>query len=842
MANNKTKVDRIHDQMPKFFRTRVNPNWNALIDSLGSSDQKLADLVEEVKKQFFIKTAERPYIDRLGANFQVSRPKGIGMDDSAFRTYIPVLAYQPKQVKLVLDLLLDIFFFKESTTSFTQSENSELYNLVDGWDLQYVVDGSKKESIFFEASDFTDINNATADEIAGAINRKALHSFAIVFDDRILKRKFIRIFTNTIGSKGSIEIVGGRANLQFRFVGFNNDAGAGNNTVWNITKIGDTVTFEHIGGTSPNLDKVVAGNVVIIDIPGNEGSFLITEVDAGAGTFTFTNLFGTEAVHDHAASPNTAVNFMALEKSVIFTNSNRAVVWEVSPGEIIVEIPASPPVVKRDLKGSAHINGITDTIINRISPTELELNIADEWPLLGGQFVIKRTDEIITRILTDTEDEIVSNTLETRFDKSQAYSYTLKSGNTLTGIVPDLPILADVFEHDIVTVEKQANHRALVTTATSHNFKINEEVRIQNTNSNTATKSIRVDINLSDTSTDVAAKIAIRVDDQIDFNATSLGSIVEITNSANGTATDAVDIDSGVAIAVTQQGTLVLPEITQIGADGGSMYDVAGDGLRFEVSNANDVTRYHIWINVLDGVNSPQVNPGLDDGIDGTFTITEIVSATQFAYISPGELGTKIGGIARVERIEMANSGSTAFLTSAQLDTGILGPNIWDTNAAFVLSSVTTKTTDEIKAGNNVRTLNILPINDVPDEEGYVVFGFGTENEEGPVRYFFKPTESSMQLDPAYVFQSNHDIGESITVIRRRGAHVISGTGKEYSLYITDPAVAREVLQELLRQTKSVGIFIEFLIRFPEQLYATLDVYRSDRDGLYPVDQSENTE
>jgi hypothetical protein len=47
---------------------------------------------------------------------------------------------------------------------------------------------------------------------------------------------------------------------------------------------------------------------------------------------------------------------------------------------------------------------------------------------------------------------------------------------------------------------------------------------------------------------------------------------------------------------------------------------------------------------------------------------------------------------------------------------------------------------------------------------------------------------------------------------------------------VTDTAIAREILQELILEVKSVGIFVEFLIRFPEQLYATIDVYRSGED------------
>lgn len=53
---------------------------------------------------------------------------------------------------------------------------------------------------------------------------------------------------------------------------------------------------------------------------------------------------------------------------------------------------------------------------------------------------------------------------------------------------------------------------------------------------------------------------------------------------------------------------------------------------------------------------------------------------------------------------------------------------------------------------------------------------------------------------------------------------------KEYPAYVTDPAEARVILQDLIRSVKSAGIFVNFLIRYPEQLYATLDVYSSGVD------------
>lgn len=838
MVDNKSKIDRIHDSMPRYLKTRSNPNWKALIESIGEQDENLTTLIEEVRKQFFIKTASRPYLDRLGANVKVSRPASVGMDDPTFRRYIPVLAYQPKQVKLILDQLLDIFFFKESTSAFTQTQNFEPFQLEDGWELNYLVDRINEERIIFDSSEFSDITNASADEVAAAINRKAENSFAVVFDDRVQKRKFVRIFTNTVGSKGAIQVTGGRSNIAFRFLGYKDDAGNDPTTQWTITKVGGTITWQHTGGVSPNLQNVETGDIAIIDAPGNEGSFVVESVDVANATFSYTNPFGTSGSLDHSIDTDSFVKFIVAEQLVVYTRDSRAVVWETAPGQIIVEMPASPPVVKRTLEGSAHINGTLGTMVDRIDATSLELDDATDFPLNGGQFVIQELKEIQMRHLTSSEDSTVINQDNTRYDKQQIYTYTSKTGNVLNGVTPDLPGLSGLFQHDINTLVRDSAGTITVTTATAHDFEVGETVRIQDVVSDLTTIGVRIDVSVTDTAPQVAAQVASALNSLADFSAGNVGNVATVTTSANGVTTDAVDVDSGVGVSITQQGTAGLPEITELTVGTGATYDVAGNGLRLNINSAGDATEYHVWFNVTDGANE-QINAGLDDLPSETYEITEVVSNTEFKFFSLGESGNGNGGLARVERIGMADAGSTVYLTSARLGTGILGPNIWDPDAAFVLSSLTSDIQEEIRAGTTVRTIEIADPNNIPNEEGFVIFDFGTENEEGPVRYLFKPTDTSLQIDPAYIFENNHEIGSAVTVIRRRGAHVISSTGREYAPYLTDPATARVVLQELLRDVKSVGIFIEFLIRYPEQLYATLDVYRSCDVNLYPINEDE---
>lgn len=705
MAKNKDKIDSIHDQLPAIFDSRVNPNWSALVGALGGGDQFSAELIQSVRQQFFVKTAQRPYLDRLGSNYNISRPRFVGMDDPTFRRYIPVLAYQPKQVKLILDTLLDIFFFKDSTTAFMQTVAAEPFQLEDGWEFDLEIDVQDEEHIDFIADDFVDINNATADEVVSSINRQSKNFYAVAFEDSVTKQTYIRIFTKTVGSKGSLRVVGGRANVALQFdQSFNVDAGNGNNTEWTVTKIGDEMSFSYTGGNNPTIENVEIGDFIIIDLPGNEGSFEVTFVDVATKAVKFKNLFGTAGVFTQTSDKQ--VKFLINFKAAPWKARRRAITWEVEPGEILVEMPTSPPVVKRNRKGAAHINGVDGLMINRVSDTELELEDAADWPD-DGFFFLEQYHQIKTRVKTALEDDVRDYFFKSRIISDQPkYSYTSKNGNILEGISPALPTLAEVQDLVITSIVRLSNE-IVVSTSIDHNLKV---------------------------------------------------------------------------------------------------------GMQFKVRDAM----------VLSGMTDHDPNR--------TYVVKEVVSPTQVKADDFGTDGTAAAGFLNYETIGLSNFGSKLFYASARLNSVTPGPYIWTGGTGqFVLSSLTANLTEELKAGNTARLIEVGP-NEIPDEQGELIFDFGTERQEGPIRYFYTPTDTTIAIDPAYVFENNHDVGASVTMIRRRGPHILDGFGGELAPYITDPSEAREILKELMRQVKSVGIFINFLIRFPEQYYATIDVYKSGED------------
>jgi hypothetical protein len=835
MSDNKTKTDVLHDLMPKHLNTENNPNWKALISAIGEADQNTANLVSEVRKQFFVKTASRPYLDRLAANSKIARPRLVGMDDPSFRDYIPVLSYKPKQVKLIIDQLLDIFFFKESTTAFITSQNFQPFTFENNWELEYSVDAQKSERIKFTTADFTNISAATANEIVAAINRQTKYSYATAYYDSITKNTFIRIFTNTVGSKGSIQLAGGRANVGLHFNGFLDNAGTGTNTEWTITKIGDQVTMQHTAGSAPNLSEIQTGDIVISSLPNNEGSFVITNVDLANNSLIFKNLFGTPGTYIQTSANDT--KFIRPNKYVAYLNPRRAMTWETSPSEIVVEMPTSPPVVKRSLKGSLHVNGAFSQMSNRNSDTSMTVNDASQFPN-EGTFIIEPVTEIQSRILTSTENIVVSKKFNNRLISNlQVYSYTSRTVLATTG--------------DVVAGASQITNLASVV-----GLAIGQEVAMQgippyakitSLSGNIANISTPATESLSGAPVSFLGNVITGIDPALpalaglnEFTLTSLvrsGDIVTGTTSApHGYIAGepvAISGSSGVVTLVTTGDTTNGSNtISNLASTAGVAPDqlISGAGIP---AGAKVVTVAPTSVTISAVATASNVGTAITfaETLNGVFPLLT-ASGTTFTFNLVGSNGSaSVAGTSRVERIGLSNSGSKIIVHEAVSNqvSRIIGPYIWDLAAPFVLSSDTTNTLDNIQAGKIIRLLNVDP-NTISDAGGFVIFDYGLDSQEGPVRYLYKPTNTTIALDPSYIFKHSHPTGAGVTAIRTKGPHQMSGRGDEYAPYVTDPSEARVILQDLIRSVKSAGIFVNFLIRYPEQLYATLDVYSSGVD------------
>ena len=829
------KIQQIHNILPKHFNSKTNTNWKALVAALGAADQDTADLVEQVKQQFFVKTASRPYLDRLAANNKISRPKLVGMDDASFKQYIPVLSYQPKQVKLIIDQLLDIFFFKESTTAFITSSLAEPFSFSDGWELLIQVDEYRTDRIVFNSTEFTDISAATANEVVAAINRQAIQCYATSYYDSITKNTFIRLFTNTVGSKGSLIVRGGHANSSLRFNGFITDAGNGTDTAWEVDKIGEEVSFKYINGVDPNIAALQIGDIALIDLSGNRGSFEIKSVNLTDSSFTFVNLFGTPGSFQNTSEND--VKFLRPIKNAAYLNDRRAMAWETGSSTITVEMPTSPPVVKRFLRGSVHVNGVFSEMIDRISDTSIKVKDAFQFPE-SGLFILDEAQEVQSRTIINGVETVTVNTMHSRSQYGATkYQYSNRTSLTSTGdIAINNNTIVNVSSTVGLSIGDQVVHPAFPANARVIQF----DSTSVTLSVNAVFDSIGADIKfLGNTLYGIYPNIPPleSINEQLIQSANRYNNIVEITTiSEHGfKSNELVIVDGCAGISVTN----IVGDLTNNSnivsniADTSQLWDgyaVIGTGIpdnaKIIAVNGNSIT-----IDRLATSSSSGVSLSIKQPINGTYKIVD-ATVNSFTYYKYGIDGvSSTVGTARVERIGFSNSGSRVQVLSSNNSTNsrIKGPYIWDKTASFVLSSNKANIDTQIRAGKSISLLNISD-NTIDPAGGYIVFDYGLNTQEGPVRYLYKPTANTIALDPSYIFKYNHVANCTIIAINHKGPHQISELGSEYSAYITDPSEARFILQDLIRSVKSAGIFVDFLIRYPEQVYGLLDVY--NQQGL----------
>lgn len=97
--------------------------------------------------------------------------------------------------------------------------------------------------------------------------------------------------------------------------------------------------------------------------------------------------------------------------------------------------------------------------------------------------------------------------------------------------------------------------------------------------------------------------------------------------------------------------------------------------------------------------------------------------------------------------------------------------------------------------------------------EGWVVIGFGTARQEGPIRCFGAASASGVRLDPAYVLKFGHPAGEAMVQVLSNGPYeplVESG-----GMYLTPSDAVGRVAKELVQAVTGAGLRRSITIRYP---------------------------
>ena len=338
------------------------PAVDAVLNSLAIPSAYLINNIQAVNDSLYVVTAQGNYLNLLLANYGIERDPTIGLSDEIFRT-IGIQVKNRKQVRDLINNILDAIFGDEFSKATSSSQNFEPYALQDGDTLIINFDGSTTNIITFHTSQFTNIAAATAQEVADAISI-GLSNLG-VFGSAVPKNdgngNYVELVSNTIGASSSVTVLGGRAQNVLLFPA--SVPAAGNfSTQWTITLVpGGNLKFTWTGGGDPGLGDIEPMQYVNIFGGGftssdNQGTFTIVAAQGGAvgvAFFEISNPTGSPGIV--VQGTDTAIQFFTPVRETILSKTNYAAVYQ-----------ATTLVIKRSRIGSAHLHGISESPVTQL--------------------------------------------------------------------------------------------------------------------------------------------------------------------------------------------------------------------------------------------------------------------------------------------------------------------------------------------------------------------------------------------------------------------------------------------------------------------------------------------
>ena len=443
----KTAFDQLAAKFPARYRVKGTTYMKALVEALAEGDGFIQSQVEAVRDNLLVITASGKYLDRLASQYGIVRDQGTGVQDDDFKKLVPVLGNSKKQVIHALQAVIDVIYGPYASHANTTCSAPAPFKIAGSSNLNVRVDG-ETIAIYFKPADFVNPSAATAQEVASAISDRTNGKIvgSVVSNTRT-GEDFVNIRTNTIGSQGFIQVIGGDAQSAMRFpeVRLTRQAIA----AWDVTRyLGtDEMVFTATSGVSPGCRTagVRIKDIVNIRIDSgfdthNTGSFTVTYVDEDS--FRIKNGQGLPQASVIQAHGDDFC-FYRPDLGNVLLSSRPATVLQTSPRELTVILPVTSPIVKRTLQGGHHYHG---GVANAVSGTAntLTLGSSNGFSASGSALVIsdRSGNEGVcssvgasTLNLVSAEGWPSSGAAYSPVDQT-FYYYSGKTGDVLTGVSP----------------------------------------------------------------------------------------------------------------------------------------------------------------------------------------------------------------------------------------------------------------------------------------------------------------------------------------------------------------------------------------------------------------------
>lgn len=205
-----TPADILRKHVPPSMKGDV---WTQLLATLGEEEKSAQDQSEAVYDQLFLATADGAYLDaRASEEGGYLRPELVGFSDDAFRELVIQLSTRKLTINTFL-ALLEIYYGIDAVRAHITSTTTETFNIVDGSQQTFIIDGVPGFTVTFHASDFETSGAVTATEAAVALNRQfeliGAKALALPFLDTQTDQTYLTVYSASRGLRGSMESVSG---------------------------------------------------------------------------------------------------------------------------------------------------------------------------------------------------------------------------------------------------------------------------------------------------------------------------------------------------------------------------------------------------------------------------------------------------------------------------------------------------------------------------------------------------------------------------------------------------------------------------------------------------------
>jgi hypothetical protein len=172
--------------------------------------------------------------------------------------------------------------------------------------------------------------------------------------------------------------------------------------------------------------------------------------------------------------------------------------------------------------------------------------------------------------------------------------------------------------------------------------------------------------------------------------------------------------------------------------------------------------------------------------------------------------------------------GYEVACAGAQIVPNYQGSFMFDPGATFICGEELSLLEQPIQEG---QVTTLLQVSDVStfNPSGYFVLEFGTDRQEGPIKYLATVGSTGLIVDPSHVYQLDHPEGVGLRMVNQIGPYTPRTNGSDYAVYTTSTSPARDLLAQYLRIIAAAGVQLSFQIRIPSQMWAVLpNLYTTD--------------